>query len=184
MTEISFGMGMGAITFLWVIARGVCWLRRKKVDVKREAQLLTVYICLVVVFRFTFYPFGKVDGQIQPLLFDPEQILPFRVNFVPGVYLFDYPVFREALLNLIGNTAMFLPVGILWPLVFRQLNTHARAIAAGVGFSMAIEALQLLFFTRVTDVDDLLLNSLGYLVGYGILLLCRRLRRGRRGCRA
>lgn len=177
MIEISFSFGMILITCLWLAVRAFVWFRQKRVDVKRELQLLLVYICLMVVARFTFYPFGKVDGKIQPLLLDPDLIFPFNTNFVPAVYLFDYPTVKEALINLIGNTAMFLPLGIVWPVVFKELNTHGKAIAAGVGVSFTIELLQLPFFSRVSDVDDLLLNSLGYLVGYGILLLVRLIKR-------
>ena len=177
MIEISFSFGMILITCLWLAARAFSWFRVKRVDVKRELQLLLVYICLMVVARFTFYPFGKVDGKIQPLLLDPAQIIPFNTNFVPVVHLFDYPTRKEALINLIGNTTMFIPLGIVWPVVFRKLNTHRKAIAAGVGISLAVEILQLPFFSRVTDVDDLLLNSLGYLAGYGILLVVRWLKK-------
>ena len=62
-------------------------------------------------------------------------------------------------------------LGILWPHVFPQLDTHKKVIAAGVGYSLLIEILQLPFFDRVTDIDDLILNSLGFLMGYGIYLL-------------
>ena len=81
---------------------------------------------------------------------------------------------REALLNLIGNTAMFIPLGIVWPAVFKKLNTHGKAIAAGIGVSLSIEILQLPFFGRATDIDDLILNSTGFLIGYGIYLLIKR----------
>ncbi|MBQ1281708.1 MAG: VanZ family protein, partial [Oscillospiraceae bacterium] len=73
-----------------------------------------------------------------------------------------------------GNSAMFIPVGVIWPAVYRELRTHGRAITAGIGFSLCIELLQLPFYDRVTDIDDLILNTLGYLAGYGILLLVRR----------
>ena len=82
---------------------------------------------------------------------------------------------KEALLNLIGNAAMFIPLGIVWPAVFKKLNTHGKVIAAGVGVSLAIEILQLPFFDRATDIDDLILNSAGFLLGYGIYLLAKRI---------
>ena len=85
----------------------------------------------------------------------------------------DYPTRREILLNFIGNTAMFVPLGIVWPAVFRELNTHKKVIAAGVGCSLLIEILQLPFFNRVSDIDDLILNALGFLAGYGIYLLVK-----------
>lgn len=184
MIAIPYASVMAGITILWVLIRGIVCMKQRRIFWKREAQLLLVYICVTVVTRFTFFPFYKVDGQVQPLLFDVSKIIPPRINLLPVVYLFDYPVFREALVNLIGNTAMFLPLGIVWPSVFKQLDTHKKVIAAGAGYSLLIELTQLLFFDRVSDIDDLILNSLGFLMGYGIYLLAKslsRLRKRRRG---
>ena len=177
MIGISYSAVMTGITVLWILVRGIVCLRQRKFSLKRELQLLLVYICVVVVTRFTFFPFSKVDGQVQPLLFDASRIFPPRINLLPVVYLFDYPIFREALINFIGNTAMFIPLGIVWPSVFKKLDTHGKVIAAGVGYSLLIEIFQLPFFDRVSDIDDLLLNSLGFLMGYGIYLLVRTLKR-------
>ena len=177
MIAISYLQMVVAISAIWIFIRAVCWLRAKGVDPKRELQLLLVYICIIVVVRFTFCPFGKVNGRILPLLFDRDKILPFWLNLKPFVYLFDYPNLKDALLNLIGNTAMFLPLGIVWPAVFKKLDSHWKVIAAGIGVSLTIEILQLPFFNRATDIDDLILNSLGYLLGYGVYLLARKMGR-------
>ena len=179
MIEIYYSQMVLVISALWLLVRVLFWLKNKKIDWIREAQLLLVYICIIVVVRFTFCPFGKVDGKIQPLLFDKDKILPIWLNFVPFVYWFDYPTMKEALLNLIGNTTMFIPLGIVWPSVFKKLDSHGKVIAAGVGVTLTIEILQLPFFGRATDIDDLILNSLGFLMGYGIYLLISKLRKRR-----
>ena len=171
MILISYSFLISFITILWIFLRAMICLKQKQVHWKRESQLLLVYLCIVVVARFTFFPFSKVNGMVQPLRFDPSA--PLRINLKPFVYLFDYPTRRDALLNLIGNTAMFLPLGVIFPAVFRRLNTHRSAIAAGVCFSLAIEILQLPFCDRVSDIDDLILNSLGYCLGYLIYLLVK-----------
>lgn len=175
MIEISYLKMVVAISIVWVLIRAICCVKAKRFDIRRELQLMLVYICIVVVVRFTFCPFGKVDGKIQPLLFDSEKILPFWLNLKPLIYLFNYPTMKETLLNLIGNTAMFIPLGIVWPAVFRKLDTHGKVIVAGVGVSLTIEILQLPFFDRATDIDDLILNCLGYTMGYGIYLLVNRM---------
>lgn len=174
MLLISYGHMLAFITILWVAVRAGVFLKYRVISWKRECMLLLAYICLIVVARFTFFPFTKVEGRIQPLIFDAAKVFPPRLNFLPVVNLLDYEIRREALVNLIGNTAMFLPIGIIWPLVFPRLDSHRKVIAAGVGFSLCIEILQLPFFDRVTDIDDLLLNSLGYLAGYGLYLLVKR----------
>ena len=175
MIAISYGTMFAIISAMWCIGRALAWAKNKRVSWRRELQLLLVYICIVVIVRFTFCPFGKVDGQIQPLLFDAEKILPFRINLLPLVHLFDYEIMSEAVLNLVGNTLMFVPVGIVYPIVYKKLNTHAKVLAAGAGFSLTIEILQLPFFDRVSDVDDLILNSLGYALGYLIYLGVKRI---------
>ena len=179
MMEIPYRTAVAGISLVWLAVRGIAWARQKRVCLRREVELLLVYVCLVVVARFTFFPFGKVDGHIQPLLFDPALMWPPRYNVRPIFYLMDYESLREALLNLIGNIAMFLPIGIIWPAVFRQLDSHGKVIAAGVGFSVCIEILQLPFFDRVSDVDDLILNSLGFLMGYGVYLLVKRMKKAK-----
>ena len=175
MVRISYAAMVAFISILWVLVRFADCRKAKSFSLRRELKLLLVYICLIVVARFTFFPFSKVEGRIQPLIFDAALAFPPRLNFLPIVYLLDYEIRREALINVIGNTTMFMPIGIIWPLVFKKLDSHRKVIAAGVGFSLCIEILQLPFFDRVTDIDDLLLNSLGFLAGYGLFLLFRRL---------
>ena len=177
MIQISYAFMVILITALWMMVRAIVWTKQKHIIWKRELQLLLVYVCIIVVTRFTFCPFGKVDGKIQPLVFYKENWFPFRINWKPFVYLFDYPKFSEVLLNVIGNTAMFIPLGIVWPSVFKKLDTPAKVIAAGVGYSLSVEILQLPFYDRVSDIDDLILNSLGYLMGYGIYILVKRMRK-------
>jgi glycopeptide antibiotics resistance protein len=117
-----------------------------------------------------------VDGQVRPLVLDAASIIPPRINLLPFVYMTDYPTTGEILLNFVGNTFMFLPLGIVWPAVFKELDTHKKVILSGVGTSLLIEILQLPFFDRVSDIDDLILNTLGFLMGYGIYLLVKKTR--------
>ncbi len=173
MISISYTTMVILITILWIINRINIYRKTHFLSWKWEAQLILVYICLIVITRFTFCPFGKVEGKIQPLLFYPDNCFPFRINWIPFANLFDYPDKRDILLNLIGNTAMFIPVGIVWPFVFKQLDKPWKVISAGVGFSLFIEILQLPFYDRVSDIDDLILNSIGFLTGYGIYLLIK-----------
>jgi glycopeptide antibiotics resistance protein len=174
MIEIHYSTMVILISILWILVRAVVCCKNKKCEWKRELQLILVYICLIVVARFTLFPFSKVDGQVQPLIFDPVRMWNFRINLLPLVYLLDYEALWEAKLNVIGNITMFMPIGIVWPAVFRKLGTHGKVLAAGAGFSLVIEILQLPFFDRVSDVDDLILNSLGFALGYGIYLLVKK----------
>ena len=173
MIKITYPAMLAAISALWIIVRAGFALKNKRIDIKRELQLLLVYVCLIVVARITFFPMRKVDGVIQPLVFDAAKAFPFRINIIPLVNLFDYGIMSEAVINFVGNTTMFVPIGIIFPIVFKKLDTPLKSIAAGAGFSLLIEILQLPFYDRVSDIDDLLLNTLGFAIGYGIYRLVK-----------
>ncbi len=168
MIEISFFTGELLFTLLWLTVRAVVWIRRKKVDPKREAVLLLMFVNLAVIFRFTFFPFFRINGRVPPLVFDPDAILPFWINLTPLVHMTAYTTRRELFLNIFGNLALFVPSGVIYPLVYPKLDRFWKVALAGFGLSLCIELLQLLFAVRMTDVDDLILNTLGCLIGYGI----------------
>ncbi len=175
MIQISYTSMMIVITVIWILVRLYICKNNNQINWKRELQLILVYICIIVVARFVFFPFAKVDGKVQPLIFDIARVFPVRMNLIPFVNLLDYEILREAKINVIGNTAMFIPMGVIWPIVFKELNTHKKVIAAGAGFSLCIEILQLPFYDRVSDVDDLILNTLGFVIGYIIYVVVKKI---------
>ena len=176
MIQISYTSMVVFISIIWCLVRMVCAIKTKRANWTREIQLLLVYVCIIVVARFTFFPFSKVNGEIQPLVYESAKVYPFRINWIPFVNLFDYPEMRDILINIIGNTAMFIPLGIVWPSVYKGLDTHGKVVSAGIGVSLCIEILQLPFYDRVSDVDDLLLNTLGFIIGYLVYLLAKQVR--------
>lgn len=177
MFEISFLAAELVFTALWLSVRVYIWAGQRRIDWKREAVLLLMYINLAVIIRFVLFPRDLVDGHIQPLVFDTAEAFPLRINLVPLVYLLDYDNVRDIIWNVAGNAVMFIPSGILLPLVYRQLNSVWKTAAAGFFISLCTEILQLPFPARATDIDDLILNMLGILIGYGIYVACKSLRR-------
>lgn len=65
------------------------------------------------------------------------------------------------------NIVMFVPLGVLLPLIWRDKNSVSSILVYGAGFSLAIELSQLLNF-RCPDIDDLIMNTLGAFVGYAL----------------
>ena len=166
MITITYGNMFLVLSVVWCMMRASVWIKRGCIDGKRELQLLPVYLYLAILVRFIFCPFGRVNGNIQPLLLDPNRVFPLRVNLVPLVYLLDYDLAGEAALNVMGNILLFLPLGVILPTLWKKRSSHWKMIAAGVAVSLTIEILQLPFFERVSDVDDLIFNTFGYLLGY------------------
>ena len=167
-------------TVIWLLCRIKVWISQKKISWKREAVLLFMYINFAVIVRVAFFPMARINGRVQPLVFDAEAVFPLRVNMILFVNLFDYNDKRDLLLNVIGNCALFIPSGIVLPIVYKRLNSFWKVLIAGMLISLIIEILQLPFSVRASDIDDLILNAAGVAVGYGASILIRRLDKSKR----
>ncbi len=97
----------------------------------------------------------------------------YQYNFVPfneiGRYLTYYRTIGipMVILNLAGNIVAFIPFGYFLPLVAEGRLKFFSVTLLTLQFSVLVEVLQL--FTRVgsCDVDDMILNTLGGMIGYG-----------------
>lgn len=72
------------------------------------------------------------------------------------------------------NLILFVPLGFLLPLLWPEYESPARTALSGLVFSGAIEFAQLFCF-RATDIDDLLMNTLGAAAGWALWALAGRL---------
>jgi len=79
--------------------------------------------------------------------------------------------FLDCTYNIIGNIMLFIPLGLILPLKFKRINKFGKAVFVGFIFSVFIELTQLLMPYRQTDIDDIILNTLGTGLGYGIYKL-------------
>ncbi|MBR6477173.1 MAG: VanZ family protein [Lachnospiraceae bacterium] len=73
--------------------------------------------------------------------------------------------------NIILNFCMFVPLGILLPIGVKNLRSFGKILLAGFGFSLMIELVQLISKRGMFEPDDLLGNTTGALIGYGLFLL-------------
>ncbi|MCR5217581.1 VanZ family protein [Treponema sp.] len=149
----------------------VCF-REKTFSVKRELLLLLVPLCIIVIARCVYFPMRHVNGHIGTLNIDFDKIFPVRYNLIPFVRLFD--VYDGWQLNIIGNIVIFIPVGIVWPLSFKKLNSLPKVCLAGFLYTLLIEISQILSYERCSDVDDMILNTAGVFIGAGIYFFVKR----------
>ena len=71
---------------------------------------------------------------------------------------------------------LFIPLGFLCPLVSKSYQSVKTMLLTGFGLSFAIEISQLFTLYRVTDVNDLMANVAGALIGYLCFALAHKLR--------
>ena len=82
------------------------------------------------------------------------------------------PFSSEGFATYILNIIMFMPLGFLLPLIWRRYREMGRTVLTGFCMSLSIELSQL-FCLRVTDIDDLTMNTLGTAVGFGCWIAFR-----------
>ncbi len=91
--------------------------------------------------------------------------LSFDFNLVPLADLTGSPA--AYIKNTVLNILLFVPMGILLPAIWDGYRSFKRTALTGLAISLLIEILQIFTF-RLTDVDDLITNTLGTISGYGI----------------
>jgi glycopeptide antibiotics resistance protein len=105
--------------------------------------------------------FGGTDGG------HPANFMPFR-TILP--YLFGHKGLIIAGINLIGNIALLVPIGFLLPLVHRNISWK-KALIVAVASGLSIEILQTVLRVGIFDIDDVILNALGAMIGYWIAVV-------------
>lgn len=153
-------------------------LRRRKLAQKGLVSPLLREVALLV---FVLFCGGLALLTLTPRWFHWLELLrgtqaghpPY---FTPGDAYFtlfhSFALDSWALLIFLGNVVMFLPIGFFPTLLFPRF-TPKKALVTGLCTTLFIELSQL-FIGRSFDVDDLILNTLGVLLGH---LLCAALRR-------
>lgn len=77
----------------------------------------------------------------------------------------------QAVRQLVGNVVMFVPLGVLLPALWARYRTPGRITLAALTASISIELLQLVLrltgvMSRSIDIDDVILNTAGALIGW------------------
>ncbi|NBO50277.1 MAG: hypothetical protein EBU80_11280 [Chitinophagia bacterium] len=90
-------------------------------------------------------------------------------NWIPFKTILFYLMGSRGLLiggiNILGNIVLLIPLGFLLPLVVRSL-TNNKALIIFSAFCLMIEGLQTYLKIGIFDIDDVILNLLGCMIGY------------------
>lgn len=88
-----------------------------------------------------------------------------NLNLIPLVDIVNSPL--EYTKNTILNIILFIPLGFLVPAIWKNYRSIKTIFFMGLAISISIEILQLFTF-RLTDIDDLITNTTGTVIGYYI----------------
>lgn len=73
--------------------------------------------------------------------------------------------------NIIFNILMFLPLGFVLPLLFKKCEKFYITYFLGLCMTISIEVLQLISKRGIFEIDDIINNTLGCMIGYGIIMI-------------
>jgi glycopeptide antibiotics resistance protein len=130
---------------------------------------------LLAAFLLALWLIGSLVLTLQPAHPLPGQVVDD--NLVPlhtlAIYV-DNLGSEFWLRNLFGNLALLLPLGLLGPIALPALDRWWRIALVALLYSVAIELIQLAVPDRSADIDDVIVNVAGALLGYGGLAVIRR----------
>ena len=99
-------------------------------------------------------------------------------NFIPFYRIYYYASGQDpylvGLLNIAGNILLFIPMGFFLPYFLKRIRQGRLSIIITAFTSLSIEILQLLTATGEFDIDDVLLNSCGGMIGYFLFRYVQR----------
>lgn len=116
---------------------------------------------------------GGITGLVGLEGLKRINVIPFRI-VVDSLKEMEKGNGMYPLINIVGNIVMFMPAGFFSALLWKGESVKKAALA-GFLFSLTVELCQLPQ-ARGTDIDDLWLNTLGGICGYGVFLLVKRWR--------
>lgn len=149
----------------YIILRFIIIRRNKKINVKREVLLYVFFLFLLGLYTVAI----TGNFSIKNVRIDEINIIPFKI--VKDVYISHN--LNYFLISFYYNIFIFIPVGFLVSLIWNMKDKNV--ILIGFLISLSIELTQL-FLKRTTDIDDLILNTLGVIIG---LLISKRIKNKR-----
>lgn len=123
-------------------------LTRKNKGIHRKIATIIFMVYIVAIFTLVGIP--SID-RIEPEL---------RLNIIPFIDIVQSPV--TSLLNVL----LFIPLGIFLPVLWKdKYNSIVKILLCGFLLSLSIEIMQIFTF-RLTDINDLITNTVGTMIGY------------------
>lgn len=152
-----------------------------KIETKRKIQafsttLFILYLFLLTYFLFFSEGFGRAYTERE-----------YAYNLEPFKEIRRFWTYREELgplavfINLAGNVLCFVPFGAILPVLNHKARNFFVITFLSFEFSLIVECVQLISKVGSFDVDDLMLNTIGGVLGFLVFTVCNRVRRKRYG---
>lgn len=156
-------------------------LKKNNSDINYKKEILyLIFVCYIVgLFNLVLVPRNFWNTIWHNIFYNLnenpfEGIFDFSYNFIPTIYkiiIGEYALGSWVKTMIIGNLLMFIPMGILLSLCFKNFKKK-NMFNYAILIPLAIEVIQLVV-GRSFDIDDLVMNFLGIVIGYYIVKLLK-----------
>ena len=123
-----------------------------------------VYLVAMVYFLFFCEEMGRVPSRTYRYNFEPFTEIKRCLSHSDRLYV---------ILNLFGNVVCFVPLGFVLPILSSKRWSFIKVTFLSMSASILIEVIQLVTKLGSCDVDDIILNTCGGIIGCIIYYICR-----------
>lgn len=138
--------------------------------------VLTIYLCVLIRLIVFKYPVPVLRGIMDEWELSNAKAGVSTANLILFKTIRMYIRYYDRLNgfdNLFGNVLAFMPLGFLIPVSFPGIDRWWMIVLHSFWLSLCIELFQLVSHFGAFDVDDILLNTLGGLLGFFAFLMIR-----------
>ncbi len=143
------------ICIVIIVSLRLGYIIGNKVKIKIYKELIT--LCFIIYFMCLFY-----IVTFQDVSWSTSNLIPFKEMF-----RYEFGT-RPFIKNILGNILLFMPYGIAIGYYTRTKKIR-YSLLLGLILSLAIETTQFLI-GRVFDVDDIILNLVGCVLGFSLIV--------------
>ena len=140
----------------------------------KKENKLAMWVCFIAYLSLLAYVVFFSSG------FNREDHAEYRYNLTLFQEIGRYYSFgmrtgswRLFWLNVVGNVCVFVPFGVLLPMLFKKCQKLIAVVLLSLELSLIVEIVQLMTRVGSFDVDDLLLNTIGGVIGYIVYRILR-----------
>ncbi|KMT63126.1 VanZ family protein [Listeria sp. SHR_NRA_18] len=154
------------------------WMKQKAA-IEKIVFKSFMFVYIVGVISFTLFPIDLATGDRAAMFSDLSwfNLIPFGT--ISEIYTYrEYDTYASVF-QVVANIIMFVPLGCLYPLCSKYKVSWKRMLVLAFVSTVSIELLQLMqniLYQTVPhriDIDDLILNTAGAMIGFGFFILCR-----------
>lgn len=158
------------LIFLFTIIL-LLWRKKHKLSLINSLIIITFFCYIIKLISVVFFPFYiPLTEEMEKLLY--QQNTSFPLNFIPFKSMIDSISTRNSWVQNGGNLLLLLPFGFYLSLLRKKIGNTKEVLLLSFIFSVTIEIIQGImniivgYNYRLVDIDDVILNTLGSLIGY------------------